>query len=146
MGFNQHYISLIGNHFRIYGLFLLCRWCSIIMLLYDLFKHSITYSFAYHKKKVFSSPRNAYSEVLTNGLSSSFGGASNDVLSFLPDSANCYIPTFYLLLQQYLQMIFKDLIDLYNKRLSSISKSKCISILTITNNSSKCKSIKQKQV
>ena len=47
--------------------------------------------------KLFSSPKNAYSEVLGNGLNSSFGSDSDDGLSFFYDGASCSTINFYLL-------------------------------------------------
>ena len=47
--------------------------------------------------RVFSSPKNAYSKVLGNGLSLSFGGDSDDGMSFLSDGASCSTLDFYLL-------------------------------------------------
>ena len=46
---------------------------------------------------VLSSPKNAYSNVLGNGLSSSFGGDSDDGISFFSDGASCSTLDFYLL-------------------------------------------------
>ena len=47
--------------------------------------------------KVFSSPKNVHFQVLGNGLSSSFGGVSNDRLSFLPNGVSYSILAFHLL-------------------------------------------------
>ena len=47
--------------------------------------------------RVLSSPKNAYSKVLGNSLSSSFGGDSDDGLSFFSDGASCSTLDFYLL-------------------------------------------------
>ena len=47
--------------------------------------------------RVFYSPKNAYSKVLGNGLSSSFGGDSNDEMSFFSDGASFSTIDFYLL-------------------------------------------------
>ena len=47
--------------------------------------------------RVLSSPMNAYSKVLGNGLSSSFGGDSDDGLNFFSDVASCSTLDFYLL-------------------------------------------------
>ena len=47
--------------------------------------------------RVLSSPKNAYSKVLGNGLSSSFGGDSDDGTSFFSDGASCSTLVFYLL-------------------------------------------------
>ena len=47
--------------------------------------------------RVFSSPKNAYSKVLGNGLSSSFGGDFDDGLGFFPDGASCSTLDFHLL-------------------------------------------------
>ena len=46
---------------------------------------------------VLSSPKNAYSNVLGNGLSLSFSGDSDDGMSFFSDGASCSILDFYLL-------------------------------------------------
>ena len=46
---------------------------------------------------VLSSPKNAYSKVLGNGLSSSFGGDSYDGMSFFSDGASCSTLNFHLL-------------------------------------------------
>ena len=48
--------------------------------------------------RVLSSPKNAYSKVLGNGLSSSFGCNSNDGLSFFFDCATYSILDFHLLM------------------------------------------------
>ena len=47
--------------------------------------------------KVFYSPKNAYSKVSVNSLSSSFDGDSNNGLSFFLDGASCSILDFHLL-------------------------------------------------
>ena len=47
--------------------------------------------------RVLSSPKNAYSNVLGNGLSSSFGGDSDDGMSLFSDGASCSTLDFYLL-------------------------------------------------
>ena len=47
--------------------------------------------------RVLSSPKNAYSRVLGNGLSSSFGGDSDDGMSFFSDGATYSTFDFYLL-------------------------------------------------
>ena len=47
--------------------------------------------------KVFSSPKNAYSKVSGNGLSSGFGCDSDDGLSFFSNSASCSTLDLYLL-------------------------------------------------
>ncbi|KAH9649073.1 hypothetical protein KPL70_025843 [Citrus sinensis] len=47
--------------------------------------------------RVLSSPKNAYSKVLGNGLSSSFDGDSDDGLSFFSDGASCSTFDFHLL-------------------------------------------------
>ena len=71
--------------------------------------------------RVLSSPKNAYSKVLGNSLSSSVGGDSNDGLSFFPHGASCLTLNFHLLVSM-------DGVEL-NKALTSstdlsISKSK----------------------
>ena len=43
-----------------------------------------------------SSPKNAYSKVLGNDLNSSFGGDSDDGMSFFSDGANCSTLDFHL--------------------------------------------------
>ena len=45
--------------------------------------------------RVLSSPKNAYSNVLGNSLSSSFGGDFDDGMSFFFDSASCSTLNFY---------------------------------------------------
>ena len=47
--------------------------------------------------RVLSSPKNAYSNVLGNSLNSSFGGDSDDGMSFFSDGANCSTLDFHLL-------------------------------------------------
>ena len=47
--------------------------------------------------RVLSSPKNAYSKVLGNGLSSSFGGDSDDGMSFFSDGSSCSTLDFHLL-------------------------------------------------
>ena len=47
--------------------------------------------------RVLSSPKNAYSKVLGNGLSSSFGVDSDDGMSSFSDGASCSTFDFYLL-------------------------------------------------
>ena len=47
--------------------------------------------------RVFSSLKNAYSKVLGNSLSSSFGGDFDNGLSFFSDGASCSTLDFYLL-------------------------------------------------
>ena len=47
--------------------------------------------------RVFSSPKNAYSNVLGNGLSSSYGNDSDDGISFFSDGVSCSTLDFYLL-------------------------------------------------
>ena len=47
--------------------------------------------------RVLSSPKNAYSRVLGNGLSSSSGGDFDDGMSFFSDGASCSTLDFYLL-------------------------------------------------
>ena len=44
-----------------------------------------------------SSPKNAYSKVLGNGLNSSFGGDSDDGMGFFFDGASCSTLEFHLL-------------------------------------------------
>ena len=46
---------------------------------------------------VLSSPKTAYSNMLGNGLSSSFCGDSDDGMSFFSDCASCLTLDFYLL-------------------------------------------------
>ena len=47
--------------------------------------------------RVLSSPKNAYSRLLGNGLSLSFDGDSDDEMSFFSDSASCSTLDFHLL-------------------------------------------------
>ena len=47
--------------------------------------------------RVLSSPKYSYSKVLGNGLSSSFGGDSNDGMSFFSDGTSCSTLDFHLL-------------------------------------------------
>ena len=47
--------------------------------------------------RVLSFPKNAYSNVLGNGLSLNFGGDSDDGLGFFPDGASCSTLNFHLL-------------------------------------------------
>ena len=47
--------------------------------------------------RVLSSPKNAYSIVLGNGLNSSFGGDSDDIMSFFSDGTSCLTLDFQLL-------------------------------------------------
>src|SRR5205809_612623 len=47
--------------------------------------------------KVLSFPKNAYSKVLGNGLSSGFGGDSDDGMSCFSDGASCSTLDFHLL-------------------------------------------------
>ena len=47
--------------------------------------------------RVLSSPKNAYSKMLGNGLSSSFGGDSDDGMSFFFDGTSCSTYDFHLL-------------------------------------------------
>ena len=44
-----------------------------------------------------TSNKNAYSKVLGNGLSSSFGSDFDDLMSFFSDGASCSTLNFYLL-------------------------------------------------
>ena len=48
--------------------------------------------------RVLSSPKNAYSNVLGNGLSWSFGGDSDDGMNFFFDGASCLTLDFHLLM------------------------------------------------
>ena len=45
--------------------------------------------------RVLSSPKNAYSKVLGNGLSSSFSGDSDDGISFFSDGTSCLTLDFH---------------------------------------------------
>ena len=47
--------------------------------------------------RVLSSPKNAYFNVLGNGLSSSFGGDSDDEMRFFSNGASCSTLDFHLL-------------------------------------------------
>ena len=47
--------------------------------------------------RVFFSPKNAYFNVLDNGLSSSFDGDYDDRMSFFSDGASCSTLDFHLL-------------------------------------------------